>query len=332
MEHSKVDEHYLLSLFYGDKVGDFTINEYNGDVQTVASDDVRARMDEELKDKFLTHEQIEEIGKAIHMEFDQKNAALVQATDQALIELLASMPMPEGEKLDYLAKCRFDGMVEDGLVSDFLDDEGRQEVLNMLKMTIANELKHYHGPTASLLDTSTLGDGIGIFTTAKNLTPQQQKFLDDRITYYRAPLSSSEQKKITIKAISEMMNFDMQEALGDEFNTIAIIYEAAMATVKKHSEVKSLLSSLLHRRYITAEDTTLRCLLDPKVDKKAADARLYKLVTDILRKDPDFFKLAACVDREILVKHLKAKDPEVYNSMMAFREITGTTLSDYYKK
>jgi len=332
IEHPKVDEHYLLSLFYGDKVGDFTINEYNGDVQTVASDDVRARMDEELKDKFLTHEQIEEIGKAIHMEFDQKNAALVQATDQALIELLANMPMPEGEKLDYLAKCRFDGMVDDGLVSDFLDDEGRQEVLNMLKMTIANELKHYHGPTASLLDTSTLGDGIGIFTTAKSLTPQQQKFLDDRVTYYRAPLSSSEQKKITIKAISEMMNFDMQEALGDEFNTIAIIYEAAMATVKKHSEVKSLLSSLLHRRYITAEDTTLRCLLDPKVDKKAADARLYKLVTDILRKDSDFFKLAACVDREILVKHLKAKDPEVYNSMMAFREITGTTLSDYYKK
>ena len=63
-----------------------------------------------------------------------------------------------------------------------------------------------------------------------------------------------------------------------------------MATVKKHSEVKSLLSSLLHRRYITAEDTTLRCLLDPKVDKKAADARLYKLVTDILRKDPDHWR------------------------------------------
>ncbi len=332
MEHPKVDEHYLLSLFYGDKMGDFNVSEYKGDTPIQASDDVKARMDSELKSQFMSHEEIEKIGQSIHKEFDDNNKALVQSSDQALIELLATIPLPEGEGLDYLAKCRLQGMVEDGLVSDFLDDEGKQEVLNMIKINLSRDLSHYHGATAALLDSSTLADGLGILNGAKPLTSQQQKFLDDRVTYYRTPLSTGETRKITLKLVNEMLNFDLRSALGKDVETIADVYEASMATVKKHPEVRSILTSLLQRRYVTPENSTLRCLLDPKTDKKVLDAKLYKVVTDIMHKDPDFFKLVVCIDKEIMAKFLKHKDPELYHTLLAFREITGASLADYYKK
>ena len=326
------DEKYLLSLFYADKMENFNVCEYKDDVPKEASSDVKVRMQEDLKSQFLSETQTRAISKVLHETFDLQNRSLVMASDQALIELLMSTPLPDDATLREIADIRYADMKETGLIPDTFDEEDRNEILTMLETRIAKDLGRYHKSEVGLLDTSTLGEGLGLILAGKPLTKEQQKFLDDRVSYYRTPLSTAEQRKVTLQLVNELLKFDLSSAVSNDEERVGFIFDAAMATVKKYPEVRSLLTSLVQKKYITSESSNMRCLLDKNLDQTVKDARLYKFVVDFIEHDADFFKLVVCQDKEILEKYIKPYDLPLYDSLMAFRSFGANALKDIYKK
>ena len=332
MEHPSITDKYLLSLFYADKMGGFTVNEFKGDVPTEADDDIKARMEAELRDQFMTHEEVEDLGKNIHREFDMNNKALVRSTDQALMELLFATPLPKGEAFKEMAEIRFADLKAEGLIPESFDASDNEEIMTMLENRLTNDIEGYHGLQVACMDTSMLGAGVGLLLGGEPLTKDQQKFLDSRVSYYRTPLTSTETRKATLTVVNELLKFDLGAIIGRNEDSVGHIYDAAMATVRKYPEVRSILISLLQKHYITSEDSDMRCFLDKNVDKKVKDAKLYKLVIDIIQKDPDFFKFVICVDSDILDKYIKPYDRTLYESMMSFRVFGANALKDIYKK
>ncbi len=332
MEHQSVTDKYLLSLFYADKMGDFTVSEYKGDTPQEVDDDLKAKMNEDLKDEFMTHEEVEELGKNIHREFDMKNKSLVRSADQALIELIFATPLPDQKTFRELAAIRFADLKSEGLIPESFDIDDNEEILTMLEKRISDDLEGYHGINTACLDTSSMGVALDLLLGGEPLTKEQQRFLDSRASFYRTPLTTTESRKITFNVVNELLKLDLGSIIGRDEESIGHIYDAAMATVRKYPEVRSILTSLLQRHYITSENSDMRCFLDKNVDKKVKDARLYKLVIDIIHNDPDFFKLVVCMDADILNKYIKPYDPTLYESMMQFRIFGANALKDVYKK
>ena len=91
MEHPSITDKYLLSLFYADKMGDFTVNEFKGDTLSDVTQDIKVRMNEELKDQFMTHEEVEDLGKNIHREFDMKNILRIVLCVIAVLALVGAV-------------------------------------------------------------------------------------------------------------------------------------------------------------------------------------------------------------------------------------------------
>ena len=280
----------------------------------------------------MTHDEVEELGKNIHREFDMKNKALVRSADQALMELIFATPLPDQKSFREIAAIRFADLKSEGLIPETFEEDDNEEIMTMLEKRISDDIEGYHGINVACMDTSSMGAALGLLLGGESLTKDQQRFLDSRASYYRNPLTSTEIRKATLTVVNELLKFDLGAIIGRNEDSVGHIYDAAMATVRKYPEVRSILISLLQKHYITSEDSDMRCFLDKNVDKKVKDAKLYKLVIDIIQKDPDFFKFVICVDSDILDKYIKPYDRTLYESMMSFRVFGANALKDIYKK
>jgi len=322
LEHPKVTDEYMLSMFYRDDMDSFDVSEFTDDTRHDAGDELKERMSKDLKDQFMTKEETDMIGMEVHKEFDQKNAKFVKAVDQALLELLSTLPLPDDAELMKLAKEKYDEYEEKGLISEKFDDEDKEEIVQMLVTTVIKDLKLMKTPIIGRLDTNALGDGIRVLGGGNPLSAEQSKFLEDRISAYRVPLSSSEVRKVTLSVINKMMDFDLSKTVPRNDKSIAYIYNTIIATIKKYPDAKASLSQKLQKKYITPDTPTMRCFIDPKVSKEVIDAKLYELIVDIIENDSEFFRLLASIDSGLMERHLKPFDPAMYESLMRMREIS----------
>lgn len=329
-EHPLATEKYLLSMFYAGGAGNVSQAVLQDSKLVDVEADTREFIKNEIKDNFMTFDEVCEVSKQIHREFDEKNNSLVRICNQAIAELITELEFPSYDTVKNLAEIKLDQYFQEAGVGQENLDTSREVLIENIINNVTEDLKHYHSPELFFYDSSYLCAGLCGFKNTENLSVKEKKFLDDRVNYYRQPLTQTEMKKISLAMIERLLKFDFDKNMNaDDEKGIKYLCLALAETAKRQPRVRQTLLSTIQNKYISADLSDLRCFLDKNVNEKVLDAKIYNTYIELLQDHSDMIKVMASVDDVVLDKFVKPNDPELYNTLMKVRNLSGQNKMPY---
>lgn len=316
LNHPLVTEEYLLSLFYNieNMLNEYDFVTFDTNMSQQEKDEFNKQSVAGIRAQLMPVKKAEEITQAVQKDFFHKNKKYIIVLNQVLMELTSQLQLPDENTLKSVLWDEYNKMKADGVLPEEISGKEEKEAFEHVYKRLEKNIKDLKQKEIAFLSIDELKNGLYLLGVNK-LSPQQQNFIESRIKSYSTPLSQRERNKITLKLADSLINYQ---------NEVSPLYNASMAAVRRHPDLKKFLMDILGKICVSPENTTLRYFIDKDADENIINSKIFRLIAELFAENEEMFKLMGSMDLDIMDKYIKPYDPELYYKLLNYRNVTAT--------
>lgn len=285
LNHPKATEDYLLAF-------SCNLNNLMENSRFVADSDNHTQEEldrmnelyiEEVKKQMMSADEVYDIYMELYSEFEEKNPNYIKVVKQALGEYSTRLKTPDEKYLKALITERYRQLIEDAGVESGLSEEEIERAKSTAYAQALTSIKSMQSHDIALVSTKYLESGLAFLSIGNDIENQQSE-LDKIMNKYQRPLTNSEMSKILhtfTNILTNMKSNDTTNFKGE----LSSFFNQTVENLKNknNSKYKKLYMEALSKNIITADNTTLRYLLEKNADKNLVEAIVEREFSEALR-------------------------------------------------
>lgn len=321
LKHPKVTEDYMLSLLY--KVDDllskgemFANRNFFDDEEK--NDELNRMVAEQIKEQLMPADEVKAISKEVYSDFVKNNRKIAAIATQTCMELFMRLAN-SGDSIQTVTIPK--NLME--LIDSEADvDINLQEILdkniqNLIQSRALKKSRLFRKHDIAFIEPHHIIDALKV-TGFDELSFEDNKFVEETMEKYQAPLSKKEIRNITNKIIDNLINYDTETSSVLRV-PYSFVYKAIQANIAKYPEIKSSLSQILQKEFVVPENTTLRYFIDDNANKKLIEAKTERFIVEFMEKETEVFNFMAAIDIDNINKYVRPYDYSLYYKLCEYR-------------